>query len=191
MTQRRLSPIVAMAVTVALAVGCNFPTREPPSQPLAGNAVIVQEGQSIYDIASQHGVSAEQLAAANGVLPPYRLTAGQVLQLPQQAALHTVQTGDTLLSIARANQVDADQIAAVNGLAPPYTIYPGQVLTIPSNAPPPQVASTTSAWGDQSQPPIGVASSPITTTAAGASAGTSGSVTAVVLEPLPPPAIVP
>jgi LysM repeat protein len=200
MMQRRLSPMIALAVTIALAAGCNFPTREPPPQPLSGNAVIVQEGQSIYDIASLHGVSAEQLAAANGVLPPYRLTAGQVLQLPQQGAQHTVQSGDTLLSIARANQVDADQIAAVNGLAPPYTIYPGQVLTLPSNVPPPQIASSTGEWGAQGQAPVGVASSaplgatgttpPYGTSAsasAGGSGGTSGSVTAVALEPLPPP----
>ena len=137
MTQRRLSLMMALAMTIALVGGCNFPTREPPPQPLAGNSVIVQQGQSIYDIARQHGVSAEDLAATNGVLPPYRLTAGQVLQLPPQTQLHTVQTGDTLLSIARNNQVEADQLAAVNGLAPPYTIYPGQVLTVPSNAPSP------------------------------------------------------
>ena len=197
MTQRRLSLTMALAMTIAVMGGCNFPSREPPpSQPVAGNAVIVQEGQSIYDIARLHGVSAEELAAANGVLPPYRLTAGQVLQLPQ-ARVHTVQSGDTLLSIARSNQVDADQLAAINGLGPPYTIYPGEVLTLPGSAPVQQFAEPADQWASQGQAPIAVASLPPPADPGAAStpgstgndpSGTpgSGSVTAVPLEPLEP-----
>src|SRR5262249_58180284 len=61
---------------------------------------------------------------------PYRLVAGQRLQVPVHQE-HVVQPGDTLLALSRIYGVDQSSLARVNGLRPPYALKPGQRLTLP------------------------------------------------------------
>jgi len=70
------------------------------------------------------------LIETNGLKPPYRLVAGQRLQVPVREE-HIVQSGDTLLAISRIYGVDQSSLASVNDLKPPYALKPGQRLTLP------------------------------------------------------------
>ncbi|MET0337772.1 MAG: LysM peptidoglycan-binding domain-containing protein, partial [Caulobacter sp.] len=80
----------------------------------------VQRGDTLATIAKAQGVSIEDMATANDLRSPYRLTAGQTLKVPggaeparststpsrtpersAAASAHTVAAGDTLFALAR------------------------------------------------------------------------------------------
>ena len=55
--------------------------KPPPAIKTARGYRVVAEGDTLYRIAEDVGVSMQQLAAWNGLSPPYRLTPGQQLRL--------------------------------------------------------------------------------------------------------------
>ena len=87
-------------------------------------------GDTVYGVAQRFGVPVRTLIETNGLKPPYRLVAGQRLQVPQRQE-HVVQQGDTLLAISRIYGVDQSSLASVNNLRPPYALKAGQRLTLP------------------------------------------------------------
>jgi len=164
--------LLAAAILVLLA-GCNFsgrPAEEVPtaSAPVAAESAPVASGQgpgaysafpgdTVYGVAQRFGVPVRTLIETNGLKPPYRLVAGQRLQVPVRQE-HVVQPGDTLLAISRIYGVDQSSLARVNNLVPPYALKSGQRLTLPgridanlAEMPPeqqqPYVAPTTSGTG--------------------------------------------
>ncbi len=135
------------AATLLLLAGCNFSGRpegsESPkaTQPAAVEAAPSAGGQgpgaysafpgdTVYGVAQRFGVPVRTLIETNGLKPPYRLVAGQRLQVPVREE-HVVQSGDTLLAIARIYGVDQSSLASVNNLQSPYALKPGQRLTLP------------------------------------------------------------
>nr|WP_290668639.1 LysM peptidoglycan-binding domain-containing protein [Ardenticatena sp.] len=121
-------------------------TETPASEtaPAGGPRVhIVQEGEWLYAIARQYGVSPDAIIAANNLQPPYSVYPGQELIIPDEAPeeaadeatgerVHIVQEGEWLYAIARQYGVSPDAIIAANNLQPPYFVYPGQELIIPA-----------------------------------------------------------
>ena len=129
----------------------------PPPQPIipvaavaAAGAYVVQPGDTLGLIASNHGVSVEALAEANGLTDVNYLFVGQELQIPGvggpvsvvQAASsdggggsahtsYTVVEGDTLYAIAGKFGTSPDAIASANGLSDINFLSIGQVLQIP------------------------------------------------------------
>lgn len=105
---------------------------------------IVRAGETLSSIAAQHGVSASQLADANGITDPTRIYAGTRLALSgssfvaeaaagedSAATTHTVAAGDTLGSIARKYGVAVSDIARASDISDVNRIRVGQKLTIP------------------------------------------------------------
>lgn len=120
----------------------------------------VAQGENLYRIALQYGITIDQLSAANGITNPALVYVGQVLIIPgalvgggaesvaitaeQPAAetapvtetvaatqtTHVVQQGETLASIGRLYGVDWPTIASLNGITNPNTIVVGQSLII-------------------------------------------------------------
>jgi murein DD-endopeptidase MepM/ murein hydrolase activator NlpD len=144
--RRGLSARILFAVTLALLAGCNFsgrPQSESPrttapaaieAAPAAGaqgpGAYSAFPGDTVYGVAQRFGVPVRTLIETNGLKPPYRLVAGQRLQVPERQE-HVVQSGDTLLAISRIYGVDQSSLASVNNLKPPYALKAGQRLTLP------------------------------------------------------------
>ena len=110
----------------------------------------VQPGETLYRIALQYGVSADQIAAANGLADPSLIYPGQALIIPvaneagssptpadrsSGASMHLVQAGETLVSIARRYGVSEQDLAAANQLQNGNLIYVGQHLIIPGAGP--------------------------------------------------------
>lgn len=133
-----------MAALLALSAcgGLSFPvTNDAPrsiNRPSAdlfinATAVKVGRGDTVYSIARRHKLSPRALIDANNLRPPYALTIGQRLVLPQ-GRLHTVRRGEYLASIARRYDAEVFVIARINGVRAPYTIYPGQKLRIPRSS---------------------------------------------------------
>lgn len=138
------APVVAgeprAAAAASLRPGVPQPTVPHP------DAVIVQPGETLYGVARRYDVPVRSLIDANGLTPPYRLTAGRRLALPQ-VRQHIVQPGDTLYSISRLYGVDTSTLARRNGLESPYRVRVGQALILPApietaGGPPPVIQAT-------------------------------------------------
>ncbi|NPA46940.1 MAG: LysM peptidoglycan-binding domain-containing protein [Chlorobi bacterium] len=111
-----------------------------------GRVHVVQQGETLYSIARQYGLTPQDIIRANAltgetlspgqklVIPEKSQTAGQTnTQTPAQTltgTLHTVQPGETLYSIARKYGVSVQDIIRANRLADQH-ISPGQELLIP------------------------------------------------------------
>ncbi|HEU4975897.1 MAG TPA: LysM peptidoglycan-binding domain-containing protein [Baekduia sp.] len=118
------------------------------SEPAPLGGYRVRLGDTLSAIAAEHGVSLEQLAAANGLDPTGVLVVGTSLRLPTPGAApvspgapststsggRLVNPGETLWGIAMANGVTPAALAAANGLDPEAHVIAGTHLTIPSGA---------------------------------------------------------
>jgi len=117
---------------------------------------VVAAGDTLSSLAKAHGVSIDQLLAANHLSDPNQLSVGQTLvlsgapaappapvptapipvptasQLPAAAIAGqvTVASGQTLTAIAQANHVDLGKLASVNHIGDPGRIFSGQVLKL-------------------------------------------------------------
>jgi LysM repeat protein len=129
----------------------------PPLDP--DRTHVVQPGETLFRISVNYGVSIDALVAANGLVNPSRIYAGQRLVIPGSSAgsatpslplQHVVQRGDTLAEIARRYGVSIWALVQANNISNPSILYVGQVLNItnssgtssgePSSAPAPAPA---------------------------------------------------
>jgi murein DD-endopeptidase MepM/ murein hydrolase activator NlpD len=117
------------------------------------DSIVVQPGQTLYAVSRQYSVPIRSLIEANGLTPPYHMTAGRTLTLPK-VRQHIVQPGDTLYSISRRYGVDASTLARSNEMQPPYTVKLGTGLILPAPVQPelPQTAVAAAPLDDASPP---------------------------------------
>ncbi|MFP4554160.1 MAG: LysM peptidoglycan-binding domain-containing protein [Actinomycetota bacterium] len=124
-----------------------------------GQYHVVKRGESVASIASQYsGVSAEDIAQANGILNEI-IYAGSALYLggpgyvasgTQGSVNYTVRRGDRLGDIAASHDVSLSKLIDRNDISNPNLIRPGQVLLIPSGSSwvcPVKGASYMNDWG--------------------------------------------
>ena len=139
------SGLIVLGITGCGTSPAPVSARTPPASEQIKHH-IVAPGETLHAIAWRYELAANQLAAANGIKPPYRLRAGQRLTLnvsyrppPSSASrspsrtgnkVHTVSRGETLYSIARRYQLSVGQLAKANGLASPYILHVGQRLSL-------------------------------------------------------------
>ena len=103
----------------------------------------VQPGETLSEIARDHGVSIDDLMEANGITNPDRVRSGQVLEIPGSGpSSYTVQRGDTLFSISQQLGMSFAELAELNGIADPNRIVEGQVLVTSGPAPAPAATPT-------------------------------------------------
>ena len=122
--------LVRLLTMVVLVVALQAP---------AGAGYTVRQGDTLTGIAADLGVSAAELARANGITDPNVINAGQVLELPAPAPAeaprevgpYTVQRGDTLTGIAAKLGVSMADLARTNSIVDPNRIRVGQVLEMP------------------------------------------------------------
>jgi len=107
---------------------------------------VVQRGENLFRIGLRYGVSVNALAAANGIVNPHHIYAGQRLIIPTgstatpsppaaSTGTYVVRPGDTLFRIALRHGVPLWSLAQANGIQNPSLIYVGQVLRIPMGGP--------------------------------------------------------
>jgi len=102
----------------------------------------VKKGDFLGKIAKKTGVSAKNIARANGIRVTSNIYPGQRLRIPSSSrssrtysmssSKYRVKHGDYLGKIARNNGVSVQSIARANGISTKTNIYPGQILKIPS-----------------------------------------------------------
>jgi LysM repeat protein len=100
---------------------------------------VVQRGENLFRISLKYGTTVEAIAAANNIINPSRIYAGQKLVIVKGGGTvpsggtryHVVQRGETLSSIALRYGTTPWKIAALNGIQNINFIYAGRTLRIP------------------------------------------------------------
>jgi len=114
-----------------------------PVSAQSGSVYTVRAGDSLIRIAARYGLSASQLAAANGLQWNSWVYVGQRLTIPGQGSsvdpttgtgTYVVQAGDTLVSIAARHGLTVSQLASLNGLGANAWVYIGQRLKVSGSA---------------------------------------------------------
>ena len=112
-------------------------TLEVPAEgEVTGAKYLVQPGDSVARVADFHGVSQDDLRAANELGPDEALKVGEEIVIPTSlrggaADGHVVRKGDTLASIAKKHGVTARALAAANKIGKGSALKLGRTLVIP------------------------------------------------------------
>jgi LysM repeat protein len=129
------------------------------SKPEIGEFYIVNEGDTLSEIAAAKGVSLDTLATVNRLSDPSTIRPGQRLQLPERTApepstavaetspkpeaprrelnpqRHTVRTGENLYRISLRYGIDLEELLAANPSVDPHQLRIGQQVRIPHPEP--------------------------------------------------------
>jgi LysM repeat protein len=115
---------------------------------------IVRRGDTMIGIAARNGITATELARANGLRWNDWVYVGQRIRVPSRelassvqstaSGVYVVRPGDTMVGIAARNGISVNQLAAANGLRPTVWVYVGQRLKIPKPAAQSRPTTTTS-----------------------------------------------
>lgn len=92
---------------------------------------VVEQGQSIFQIAQLYNTTVASIVGANEVPNPNKLVVGQTLVIPIIGNYHWVQAGDSLYSIARSYGISFQTLAEVNRIPLNQPLQIGQRLYIP------------------------------------------------------------
>ncbi len=95
----------------------------------AGGSYVVAPGDTLSQIAEEHGTTAAALAEANGIANPNQIYIGQELVIPGSDT-YLVQPGDTLESIAGKTGTTVAVLAEANGITDPHLLYVGTQLRL-------------------------------------------------------------
>jgi LysM repeat protein len=95
----------------------------------------VQRGDTLGQIAREHGISLSELVGANNISNPNLIFPGQVLTIPGQGGsvdvTHVVVRGDTLNKIAASYGASVSAIVSANAITNSNIIRIGQEILIP------------------------------------------------------------
>ena len=102
-----------------------------------GPVYIVQEGDTLWNIAARFGVTVDELRAANNLGSDSILYSGAQLIIPGLEGISGILTtqevpfGETLASLSLRYQTPVDVLARLNHITSPDEIYAGMSLVIP------------------------------------------------------------
>lgn len=115
-------------ISFSLLTGCNTgPYLISNTTPYG--MIRVQKGDTLYSLSRKNNVPLRAMIDANNLKPPYTLSIGQLLRLPQ-FQIHTVQKSETLYSISKRYGLSVSALAKQNNIKAPYTLSIGQKLRI-------------------------------------------------------------
>lgn len=127
------SVVSLMNLLASKVPGASVPTQPAAAPQPSGSDYIVKSGDTLWAIATAHGISLTRLLQLNPQITNANLIfPGQVIHVTGAPAVlvYTVVKGDTLSAIAAKYKTTYQHLAAINGIANPNLIYPGQTLKI-------------------------------------------------------------
>lgn len=101
-----------------------------------GRTYKTRDGDTLYGVASKHGVSVPALAELNRISPRQNLHQGQVLSLPEKNDLpdtdpsHVVSPGETLPGIAARHQMSPGTLRRANSMDDDSFLKVGELLLL-------------------------------------------------------------
>ncbi|KND49253.1 MAG: putative membrane bound lytic murein transglycosylase B [Parcubacteria bacterium C7867-008] len=107
----------------------------------------VKEGDSLSEIAEEHGVSTKTILWANDIRDASTIRIGDdLIILPVSGVQHKVASGETLQAIAKKYGSDVSDIALYNGISESKGLAAGSEIIVPGGAfpstPPKSIGST-------------------------------------------------
>ncbi len=162
-----------------------------PGTPDSPETHIVQFGETLSEIAKQHGFTLSQLMRVNGIPNSDAIYTGQVLRFPiidrpPGVTIHVVEPGEALSRIAQRYGVELRALMDANNIRNPDGIVTGQELVIPG----PDGATPTPESTSQSTPVTTPAATPVPAVTA-TTAPTEPPTAAPTEPPTPAPAAAP
>lgn len=135
--QARWRTMGRAATAGSLAITLAAPQAHPA---LAAGTHLVQQGETLSEIAEVYGVSTAELATTNGIADDNLIFAGVTLAIPDAAPapaaggdIYRVQEGDTLEGIAARFGINFSNLLAANPtIDDPDLIVVGQTLNLPA-----------------------------------------------------------
>lgn len=97
---------------------------------------IIQEDDSLWDIASRFGVALEELEKVNNISNPDQISAGTRLIIPGFEGINgrletqTVPFGETLQSLSHRYQLSTDLLIRLNHITSPDALYAGATVIV-------------------------------------------------------------
>lgn len=82
----------------------------PEKKIIKPDTVVVQKGDTLYAIAHRNGTTVENIAAANGLTPPYALRVGQELLLKKQVDTTKAQKASVVPQNVKKNETTNDSV---------------------------------------------------------------------------------
>ena len=132
-SKRAITTLMATAIMAAAA---------PSMTAQASSTYEIQSGDTLTDIAQQHGVSIDDLIRINGISDPDLIHAGAQLRLSdadqddyeirEGDTVYEIKSGDTLYGIATAHGVSLGDLITINEIESEDMIYVGDFLIIPT-----------------------------------------------------------
>ncbi len=129
----RLSRWFLISLAIIFSVSLYSPARAQEDEPY----YIVQEGDSLWEIAARFGVSLEDLQRANNINDPGRVVIGARLIIPGligvSGRLDTVAVayGETVRSLSRRYALSGATLARLNHFISLSELYAGATLIVP------------------------------------------------------------
>ncbi len=99
---------------------------------------LVEAGETAARIASEMGVTVEELMADNDLVSVGQIAQGQTLYAYPGGLVHVIRSGQNLADISATYGVSVQKIAEENGISDPGRIFAGQRIVIPG--------ATTNLW---------------------------------------------
>jgi murein DD-endopeptidase MepM/ murein hydrolase activator NlpD len=127
---------LALALALLFASGRAFAQKEQPDGPV----YIVQEGDTLWEIAQRFGLSVGDLQQMNDLADPGQLVIGGQLVIPGLEGIRgvlvteTVPVGETLRSLSRRYGIPTDALVRLNHLSSPAELYSGANLIVPEDS---------------------------------------------------------
>jgi len=94
----------------------------------------IQQGDTLWDIASRYRINVNNLMMSNGLDEKSVLQVDSVLKIPcQKAVLHVITSGDTMWGIASQYHISVEEIMDANQNRNPNSLNIGENLIIPAS----------------------------------------------------------
>ena len=138
-TLKRIFPLLLTiaALTFTTPVIAQDPSPTPTPQPATGPIYIIQPGDFLSTIASDFGVSLEDLMAVNNITDANSISAGAQIIIPGLEGIHGILDrkptfyGDTLSGFSRRNQVSEGLLRRLNHITSSSELAAGRNLVYP------------------------------------------------------------